>query len=73
MQHLVKQFKQEQGIDLSKDPMALGRLREVQSKVTSFQALLGAAKAAAAPLAAERAALVAPEPMVDLVLEEVVE
>ncbi len=51
----------------------LGRLREVQSKVTSFQALLGAAKAAAAPLAAERAALVAPEPMVDLVLEEVVE
>jgi molecular chaperone DnaK (HSP70) len=32
MQHLVAQFKQEQGIDLTKDPMALGRLREAAEK-----------------------------------------
>lgn len=32
LQHLVKSFKAEQGIDLSKDPMAMQRLREAAEK-----------------------------------------
>ena len=32
MSYLVKEFKQDQGIDLSKDTMALGRLREAAEK-----------------------------------------
>ena len=32
LQHLVKTFKQQQGVDLSKDPMAMQRLREAAEK-----------------------------------------
>ncbi len=32
MKHLVDDFKKSQGIDLSKDPMALQRLREAAEK-----------------------------------------